>query len=395
MNRPTLAAIPIPYEPGEAFWSRDMGLTVLALRKLGVDARLVALGNSPSPSPDLPLILGSREDFGNPDWWRQWQPGGVILTGWSASRFNDIRRAVLAVTPRVIERLDTDGVRSPRIWLRNYAMKSFQNRLEAANPLKKLFAPVLSVLDILAGYGLIGRRVAGAMSLLPALAAESPIAAERTRRLMRQYYQQIPPIDCIPHPVAEEYMRPAPNLVRQNRIVSVGRWHACQKNFPLLLKVLEKFLAYNPDWEADIIGQLPTGWQPQRWRGGAGFQNRVRFHGLKPHREIAALYQQSKIFLMTSRHESFNIAAAEALCCGCSVVGPVEIASVPFFTSEASGTVVCRQTRDHFLDALGVEVWTWKTGRRNPDMIGQHWLATVGATAVARQFLECLESLPG
>jgi hypothetical protein len=116
---------------------------------------------------------------------------------------------------------------------------------------------------------------------------------------------------------------------------------------------------------------------------------------LKPHREVGAICQRSKIFLMTSRTESFNIAAAEALCCGCSVVGPVEIASVPFFAGEASGTVACRQRRSHFLDALGAEVQAWEAGMRNPGRIAQTWLAAVGSAAVAKKTLECLASLPG
>lgn len=390
--RPILAAIPIPYHDGEAFWSRDMGLTVRGLRSLGVDARLVALGRREDHAADLPLILGSREDFGKPDWWRQWQPAGVILTAWSASRYNDIRRAVLATTPHVIERLDTDGVRSPRIWLWHYALQSFNGRLDAGRPLERFIGPALTFLDVLAGCWIIGRRIADAMSLMPALTAESPIAVERIRRLIRFYHPQAPRMHCIPHPVAEEYMRFDPGIARKNRIVSVGRWHTRQKNFPLLLAVLEAFLTHHPDWEADIIGQLPAGWRPETCLRPE-LRARLRFHGVKPHREIAAIYQQSKIFLMTSRYESFNIAAAEALCCGCSAVGPVEIASVPYFTSEASGTVVCRQTCNHFLDALGTEVQAWETGRRNPEIISRKWLATVGSTAVAKQFLECLESI--
>lgn len=394
IDEPVLAVIPLKYRDGDNFWARDMGLTVLGLRKLGVDARLVALGGREDQPLDRPAIVGTRKDFANADWWRQWRATGIIFTGWSASRFNDIRRAMLAATPRVIERLDTDGVRSPRTWLTDYARKCFAGKRDSPLLLNKLLAPGYTPLEVLAGYWPTSHRIAHAMKLLPALAAESPIAVQRIRRFLHLYFAQIPQVRCITHPVAEDYMRPEPNVLRRNHIVSVGRWHSYQKNFPLLLKVLEAFLLQHPDWEADIIGSLPDGWNSETRLKRPELRPRLRFHGVKPHREISGFYKQSKIFLMTSRYESFNIAAAEALCCGCSVVGPVEIASVPFFTSVASGTVACRQNCGHFLDALGAEAQAWEDGLRQPHLISQKWLANVSSTAVASQFLEFLEQLP-
>jgi glycosyltransferase involved in cell wall biosynthesis len=319
----------------------------------------------------------------------------MVLNTWSAPRYNGIRQAALTATPRIIEKLDTDGVRSPRAWFWQYANNSRASYRDSDNPLKRFFSPGLAALRILAAYGLMDRKIARAMSRMPALAAESPIAAERIRRFMRQYCNPIPKVVCIPHPVVEDYMHADASGPRENRIVSVGRWQAYQKNFPLLLDVLEKFLEIHPDWEADIIGQLPKGWQPgARFTEGTSGR-RIHFHNYMAHREISSIYKKSKIFFLSSRYESFNIAAAEALCCGCSVVGPVDIASVPFFAGEASGTVACRQRRDHFLDALGAEVQAWETGQRNPERISQKWVATVGSVAVAKKFVECFESLPG
>jgi hypothetical protein len=39
------------------------------------------------------------------------------------------------------------------------------------------------------------------------------------------------------------------------------------------------------------------------------------------------------------------------------------------------------------------EAQAWEAGRRAPDLIRRHWLATVGATAVAQQFLSHLKKL--
>lgn len=390
-----LAAIPLGYSDGDAYWARDLGLVVTAMRKLGVDARLVALGKRENHDPALPLELGTLDDFRNPEWWRRMNPRAIVLNTWSAPRYDAVRKAALAATPYIMERLDTDGVRSPSSCLRTYTVSTFGHHLDSGSLPRRLLAPFLTLLRV-AAVGcfpaLLDEKMAHTMSRVPMLAAESPIAVARIQRFMRRFSDRIPEVICAPHPVAEDYMRLDSSISRENRIVSVGRWYTFQKNFPLLLSVLKRFLAIHPHWSADIVGKLPDGWTPEQ-EFGPDLRDRVRFHGLMEHRRIAGLYSRSKVFFMSSRHESYNISAAEALCCGCSVVGPSDIASVPFFTGALSGTAACRQTGNFFLDALCVEASAWQAGDRDPESISKHWIDTVGATAVARTMLGAFERL--
>ena len=394
---PILAAIPLNYCDGDPFWGRDMGLIVSGLRSLGVDARLVAFGRRENHAADLPLILGSREDFEDPDWWQKLHPSAIILNTWSSPRYDRIRKAALSATPRVIEKLDSDGVRAPEIWPWKFALSAFGGCLDSGKAWQKALAPLLALLrlSLLAFPSLLYRKMALTMAQIPVHAVESPLAVARTQRFLRRFLHPIPKVVFIPHPVAEGYMQADAETGRENRIVSVGRWHAFQKNFPLLLATLQKFLAIHPHWSADIIGELPKGWNAARHFADADIRARIRFHGRLPHREISSLYQKSKIFFMSSRYESFNIAAAEALCCGCSVVGSGEIASVSYFTSTDSGTTVCRQTSNHFLDALCAEATEWESGARNAEEISRKWISRVGSKAVAQQILDALELIQG
>jgi hypothetical protein len=41
--------------------------------------------------------------------------------------------------------------------------------------------------------------------------------------------------------------------------------------------------------------------------------------------------QDSKYFIFSSRYESFCLAAAEAACCGCRVMGPAELEVTRFY----------------------------------------------------------------
>ena len=389
-----LTAIPLAYHDDDHFWGRDMGLLARGMRANGVDARVVAIGDRGKYSPDLPLILGSREDLENPQWWRDLAPDGVILNTWSAPRYDAIRKAVLKATPRVMEKLDTGGVRSPRVWFGNYMLQTYGGYLDTNSPLKRALAPVLApVRTWVTRYipELLDKRMASSMSMMPLLAVESPIAVARIQRYLRYYHDEIPEVACIPHPVADDYMNWDDGHPKENRIVSVGRWDCFQKNFPLLVKVLTEFLRIHPDWSADIVGTLPANWQSVIAQSDEF--PRIRFLGRLEHREISTIYQRAKIFMISSRYESFNIAAAEALCCGCSVVGPADIGSVPFFTGSDSGTSACRQTFEHFLDALNAESDQWKSGGRNPHAISRHWLPKVGATAVAAKVLELIKKL--
>jgi glycosyltransferase involved in cell wall biosynthesis len=240
--------------------------------------------------------------------------------------------------------------------------------------------------------GMLDRRMAASMGMMPVVAAESPVASARIERFIRSLNCRLPRIVTIPHPVADEYMRIDQHVTRENRIICVGRWQTYQKNFPLLSKVLAHFLAEHPSWSADVVGLPPD--RPQSIGEAAALvHKRLHFHGRVPHQDISRLYQKSKIFLMSSRFESFNIAAAEALCCGCSVVGASDVASVPFFTSQASGTGACRLSKAHLLDALNAEVEAWNSGQRNPEQISTVWRARVGAAAISKLVLRELEAI--
>jgi len=49
------------------------------------------------------------------------------------------------------------------------------------------------------------------------------------------------------------------------------------------------------------------------------------------------LMQESKIFLFSSRYESFCLAAAEAMSCGCRVLGPSGLDATHFYDGLTSG----------------------------------------------------------
>ncbi len=383
-----ISAIPIPYSTTGSFWSRDLGLVTLALRDLGIDAWFVALEGDP-PEVGRPLLTISRTEMANPTWWKQQNPDAIILNTWSAPRHHDIRLAALSLNKPLIEKLDTDGVKSPRIYpvhnfrrgwvdydLTDSIVKTFPRRLQA-------FCKSLAFLCLPA---LMDERMVHCMSNVGVYAAETPLAAARVRRFLRMYAANpMPEVVTISHPVDTSQMGFEGQDEKQNQIISVGRWDDAVKGWPLLRDVAIRFLKARPDWKMVVAG------------GGAEKEGRELEHmfpaqfskpGRLDHDALNHHLRVSKIYLLPSHSETFNIAGAEALCSGCSVVGPSQIPSSSYFASKMSGTTSHLRTPDHVCDALLAEVDEWECGRRDPAIIASSWQAELSAPVVAKKYLE-------
>ena len=377
-------------------WQRDQGLLVDASRTLGHNAYLACTGPRPD-SPDNRFLIATPKDFGSPVWWKAQAPQAVVFNTWGRLAYRPWWEAAMQATPYVLERLDSDGLRSPRTGLLLYLHRSISGFKDSPYALHRKLAHLLA--PTYAGFHLavpsfLDRPFAVGLASLPLVAAESPVAAERIRRLMRKFEYTGSNITHIPHPV-DQHGLPAANAVsdRENIVVSVGRWHSHQKNFPLMLKVLARFLGVNPSWRAVLPGSLPANAQHMLSRYDKRVADRMYLPGPMHHDQIVAHFSKAKIFLMTSRHESFGIAAAEALCCGCSLVGPAHIPSVPWFCGSDSGTVSTWYSANGMSDALAAEVQAWKSGLRSPGEIAKVWRKRVGAQEVVQQIIGKLEVL--
>ncbi|MFZ4779799.1 MAG: glycosyltransferase, partial [Terrimicrobiaceae bacterium] len=228
----------------------------------------------------------------------------------------------------------------------------------------------------------------------PIVTAESPIALARMVRFQQSFGYSGKNFFLSPFPVDEQVFDViAPLSARKNRIISVARWSAHQKNLPLLLRTLDGFLNTNPTWDAVLPGSLPAGHGRLMKRYCPQTSGRIQMTGPLPNREVSRQLAESKIYLTTSRHEGFSISVAEALCSGCSLVGPHHIPGTTWCCGSNSGTVATLYTKNGFLDALSAEAREWAEGNRSPETIAATWQARVGSKYVAGQMITLLEQL--
>ena len=371
--------------PDQLFWHRDLGLLTKAFRDLGHDALLVVhpatepiatpavpnelyhpmeqpfevpqprvnvsrerrvrdevvpphptpdsfshseIRNSKSPTP--PVLWPSPPDVRDPLWWQSQKPDLVILGLWTRPKYDHIRRAALLATPHVIERADSDGMRTATCGLLTYAKRRFDYfRDRTYHWPSHLSIPAsffYSSASILATPW-IEARLSRTLKLLPFLTVETPYATALWKSLATRLGADPEKIHCVPHPIQTDIFKFDPAIPKKNQIISVGRWESYQKNLPLLLKALCSYLDKNPTWTSLVIGS--------------------GLHTKSPHPQITFLpplsppdlaqhMQDSKIFFSSSRYESFGLAAAEAHACGCATHNPKSLRQLTSVTKYSS-----------------------------------------------------------
>ena len=126
--------------------------------------------------------------------------------------------------------------------------------------------------------------------------------------------------------------------VRAKRVVTIGRY-AYQKGYDLLLQAWAEVEKQFHDWTLDIYGQGDQT-SYRELMGDLGINaNRCHLNG--PVDDVVKTYQNSTIFVLSSRFEGFGLVLVEAMACGLPVVsfdcpaGPDEI-----ITDGADGLLV-------------------------------------------------------
>lgn len=388
-NRKWLTAIPLPWREDPAFWEREAGVLCLGLRANGVEARFVTLGE-PKLYDDRPLINGTAEQWKDPAWWKQWGAEAVVLYSWAAPAFEPMARAIKASGSRLIVRMDSDGISSPRVAFWRFLSVQYFGARDAGKSLPPLRA-VVSTLLFRFVPRFWDRPLLQHLGHADLILIESPIACQRLLRLFRSLKREdiADKVCTMPAQIRDEFIYD-PAIPKQRRILAVGRWDATQKDAPMLVRVLGAVLAQAPDYTALVAGAGEEGLRQLLAQLPATVRDRIQIVGRQTHRQLWQLYQESQMLFFPSRYEGFPNAAAEALSCGCSIVGPARIASLNYCASHSSGTLAFRRTGHDLADALGAEVAAWRDGEREPRAISAHWHPRVSARSVAARIMEKL-----
>ena len=191
-------------------------------------------------------------------------------------------------------------------------------------------------------------------------------------------------IAVIPYPVDECYLHGEAPAVRERRLVAVGRWDDPQKDAPLLAATIRRVLAADPEVAFDLVG--PGGERP--FGDLCRRRPRVVYHGAQPPEVVAGLLRRGRSLLLSSRWESGPIVANEALCVGCTLVGPARVPSFEAFCRGGRyGTVSRGGSAQALAAAVLDEMRAWDDGKREAAVIAATWRPRFDPRTVCRQLL--------
>jgi len=382
-----LCFTPLPYGDGSGWWGRDLGLTVRAFRQLGHDAHLVCYSTTHPKDPlDRPVQLITQSQASSKEWWIQQSPDLILLGLWTQSKYNPIRGAALHSNARVIERCDGDGFRLPSCGHQQFWKNTISAQIDARPNWPIAIATIVGgckagLFEIFAPY--FESRLAATLAMIPLFLSETPLSTQSLRSLATRIRSDPNRFQHVPHPIDENTFSYAGDSKR-NTVIAVGRWGSWQKDWPLTRRALEIFLDRNPNYEAVLFGSgLPVG------RIG----ERLISRGICPQEEISKILREAKILFFASRYESFLLAGGEALCSGCSVIGPNTIPSAFYFSEFFDGPTPPQRTASSLAAALEAEARAWGLNKRDPHKISEAARHQMSSRIVAQKILSLSSEL--
>lgn len=93
------------------------------------------------------------------------------------------------------------------------------------------------------------------------------------------------------------------------------------KGHDVCLRALARLAPRHPEIMLHLVGDGPLRVELGRLAERLGIQDRLRFHGARPHHELPALYRASRLGLLGSWYESQGMVLLEAAACGLPTVG--------------------------------------------------------------------------
>lgn len=388
---------PVAFGGGADFFARDSGLLCRGFQALGIESQTVMPGNRKAED-EADLIRTNFRNLESAAWWKSLNLDGVVLYAWGRPKFRKVAAAIHEAGIFLVLNQDNGGLVSPLAgfwdWFEEQWILSGQGRGPGAwFRFLKLVTRELS-----AGLVLTDPLRAAHLRQGDVIACVSPKAAEHYRKLCRIYggLDLADRVRIIPHAVESRFRFFGGQKFRQ--VACVGRWQdVVQKRPWLLMEVIGSLLATEEEVSVVIAGTATKELVAWHHSLSDAQRGRVQLRGKVGRDELAGILMQSQVFYSPSAFESFGIAAAEALCSGCSVVAgrSVSMAGFEWFASEASGTLAAvDDTAGHIL-ALQNELANWQCGGRNPEQAAEIWCERLHADKVAESVIQCFHESAG
>jgi len=373
---------------------KDPGIIARSLAALGHEVTIycfktetINLFRTGSPdSNGLELKIISTAQMRSVSFWSAEKKEIILIYSWLSLRFTPLLKALKSAGVKTVLKLDSDG-RLLYPFLPSY--------LRVAGITSTSYDKLVYALRLIQWYifpKLISHRRLEQLTIADAVIIESPRARKNLQHSLNFWQREDlkNKIYFIPNPLDAEINTINSLNEKNNLIISIARWDDKRKNAVGLVKTLTT-LAVPADWEILLIGgganKLLTRIIKQKPTLKITTQEQIA------HQDIFSYLARAKIFLAPSLADSFNLAALEALGCGCSLAAtPLE--SFEFFIGGGKyGTLAADSDPKNIGAALLTEIDKWQQKKYQPEIIAHYWREELGATRIGQTISDLFKSL--
>lgn len=223
-------------------------------------------------------------------------PRVILLGGWGIRLFNDLRDQVRSAGGKALVAVDNNYQFSFK-----EVLKAIRFRLKLRRCYDGYFVPGKSGVKLLRFYGVPKERIQVGMYAADASLFKSTV------------------------PICE----------RQKRIIYVGQ--ICErKNVRRLVEVFLSLADRFPEWSLDLYGSGPLTDEINRIIKQSQSQA-VHLHAFAQPEELAALYGNSRIFILPSLEEHWGLVVHEAALSGCVLLTSRQVGAADDFVTSGNG----------------------------------------------------------
>ncbi len=375
------ASFPLPMDyqvPELRFTLRDGARFCEHLQSRGVDATKLLRGDPAVQTPESPLLkLATSAQWIDPEWWRTERYDLVVMYGRP-------RRAMAAIrqgAPETILCLKMDAgygvaaewVPSMSTLARRYV---FYRTVQERPALHALARAMATLCRNYWGPQAIVRQKR-LFSLPHFILYEHPAALEQTAGWFRRHGlpEWCRKLALIAHPVRDELTCTGNERREPDSMVSIANWTAAYKDARLLEATTHRVFARNATATLRLIGKGSLLLRERILEGCRASPDRIQALEFVHPTEMRQQLVDRQVYLGSSVCESFCIAVAEGLCCGCSAaLAPgIGVPSFRYFASGGSGTVAGARSGEALAAAVETEFKRWRAGIHDPPASAARW----------------------
>jgi len=369
---------------------KDPGQIIFGLIENGFKADLITLEKKEllNYHPFFPLIkVAKKEEFYSNNFWSKLDSDLIIFYSWLSKVYTPIVKVIKKRGKKVLIKADNDGCIGYPLLTHQLKTPLFKGSF-----VKNVFHQIEWRLHLKSFYSKNIEQI----ELSDGVIIESPDALSNLNYFLANWGRKdlIQKNYFVPNPVTPEFINCKVGK-KENIVIAVGRWEdEVPKNTKLMVETLTEFLEYKKNYRAVIVGSGKKNVEKFLRGVSKEIKNRIEITGPKEHGKIKDFLLPAKIFFMPSRWESFGIAGAEALCCGCSLAGtPLE--ALRYLSMQGfSGTTASSFKKEAVLAALIQESIKWERNYYFPEKISEFWKAKLDRKKIAKEISEIIKGDP-